>query len=110
LVTLRVRSTGERVVPNMRLADEESAASWTEVVASLMTRHLAWPVLAIVDCNPGLMNALRLPEVQHQRARFTKTWQLRCPWWRADGGWRRTVHLSALSVVAVESAPDDERP
>jgi transposase-like protein len=109
-------------VLDLRLVGEESAASWTEVVASLTTRHLARPALAIIDGNPGLMNALqshwpgmaiqrctahklwnlqskapaRLREeltedyrrmiygdtaaaVQHERARFTKKWQLRCP-------------------------------
>jgi transposase-like protein len=122
LVTLGVRGNGERVVLDLRLVGEESAASWTEVVASLTSQHLARPVLAIIDGNPGLMNALqshwpgieiqrctahklwnlqskapaRLREeltedyrrmiygdsvaaVQHERARFTKKWQLRCP-------------------------------
>jgi putative transposase len=108
LVTLGVRGNGERVVLDLRLVGEESAASWTEV--------------AIIDGNPGLMNALqshwpgiavqrcsahklwnlqskapaRLREeltedyrrmiygdtvaaVQQERTRFTKKWQLRCP-------------------------------
>jgi transposase-like protein len=59
LVTLGVRANGERVVLDMRLVGEESAASWTEVVASLAARHLARPVLAVIDGNPGLSNALR---------------------------------------------------
>lgn len=59
LVTLGVRATGERVVLDMRLVGEESAASWTEVVASLVARHLARPVLAVIDGNPGLSSALR---------------------------------------------------
>jgi transposase-like protein len=59
LVTLGVRANGERVVLDMRLVGEESAASWTEVVASLATRHLARPVLAVIDGNPGLASALR---------------------------------------------------
>jgi transposase-like protein len=122
LVTLGVRGTGERVVLDLRLVGEESAASWTDVVAALTARHLARPVLAIIDGNPGLMNALRshwpgieiqrctahklwnlqskaparlreeltedyrrmiyadtVAAVQHERARFTKKWQLRCP-------------------------------
>jgi transposase-like protein len=122
LVTLGVRGNGERVVLDMRLVGEESAASWTEVVASLTARHLARPVLAVIDGNPGLMNALgshwpgieiqrctahklrnlqskapaRLREeltedyrrmiygetvaaIEHERTRFTKKWQLRCP-------------------------------
>src|SRR5438552_4170810 len=48
LVTLGVRANGERVVLDMRLVGEESAASWTEVVASLAARHMARPVLAVV--------------------------------------------------------------
>ena len=36
------------------LVGEESAASWREVVASLVARHLARPVLAVIDGNPGL--------------------------------------------------------
>jgi Transposase, Mutator family len=59
LVTLGVRANGERVVLDMRLVGEESAASWTEVVANLASRHLARPVLAVIDGNPGLTNALR---------------------------------------------------
>ena len=122
LVTLGVRANGERVVLDMRLVGEESAASWTDVVASLVARHLARPVLAVIDGNPGLSRALqshwpgiaiqrctahklrnlqakapaRLREeltedyrrmiyaetvsaVEHERARFMKKWQLRCP-------------------------------
>jgi transposase-like protein len=122
LVTLGVRGNGERVVLDMRLVGEESAASWTEVVGSLTARQLARPVLATIDGNPGLMNALRshwpgmeiqrctahklwnlqskaparlreeltedyrrmiygetIAAVEHERTRFTKKWQLRCP-------------------------------
>lgn len=122
LVTLGVRANGERVVLDMRLVGEESAASWTEVVASLVARHLARPVLAVIDGNPGLTHALRshwpgiaiqrctahklrnlqakaparlreeltedyrrmiyaetVAAVEHERARFTKKWPLRCP-------------------------------
>jgi transposase-like protein len=59
LVTLGVRANGERVVLDLRLVGEESAASWTDVVASLAARRLARPVLAVVDGNPGLTSALR---------------------------------------------------
>jgi len=122
LVTLGVRGNGERVVLDLRLVGEESAASWTDVVASLTARHLARPALAIIDGNPGLLNALRshwpaiaiqrctahklwnlqsktparlreeltedyrrmiyadsIAAVQHERARFTRKWPLRCP-------------------------------
>ena len=69
LVTLGVRANGERVVLDMRLVGEESAASWTEVVASLAARRLARPVLAAVDGNPGLTGALRShwPGIEIQR-------------------------------------------
>ncbi len=58
LVTLGVRVNGQRVVLDLRLAGEESAASWGEVVASLVARHLTRPVLAMIDGNPGLATAL----------------------------------------------------
>lgn len=78
LVTLGVRGTGERVVLDLRLVGEESAASWTEVVATLTARHLARPVLAIIDGNPGLMNALRAhwPGTEIQRCTAHKLWNL----------------------------------
>jgi putative transposase len=122
LVTLGVRANGDRVVLDLRLVGEESAASWAEVVASLVARHLVRPVLAVIDGNPGLSGALRghwpgiamqrctghklrnlqskaparlreeltedyrrmiygetVAVVEHERARFTKKWQLRCP-------------------------------
>jgi transposase-like protein len=69
LVTLGVRANGERVVLDLRLVGEESAASWTEVVATLVGRHLARPVLAVIDGNPGLTSALRSqwPGIEIQR-------------------------------------------
>lgn len=69
LVTLGARATGERVVLDLRLVGEESAASWTEVVASFTARHLARPVLAVIDGNPGLIPALRShwPGIEIQR-------------------------------------------
>ena len=59
LVTLGVRGDGQRVVLDLRLAGEESAASWGEVLTSLIARHLRRPVLAVVDGNPGLLAALQ---------------------------------------------------
>jgi hypothetical protein len=59
LVTLGVRASGERVVLDLRLVGDESAASWSDVVTSLTARHLRRPVLAVVDGNPGLTAALR---------------------------------------------------
>jgi transposase-like protein len=78
LVTLGVRANGERVVIDLRLVGEESAASWTEVVASLTARHLVRPVLAVIDGNPGLLNALRShwPGIEIQRCTAHKLWNL----------------------------------
>lgn len=59
LVSLGVRADGKRVVLDMRLAGEESAASWGEVVASLVRRNLGLPALALIDGNPGLHAALQ---------------------------------------------------
>jgi len=58
LVTLGVRADGQRVILDLRLAGEESAASWGEVVASLIARRLRRPRLAVIDGNPGLAVAL----------------------------------------------------
>jgi putative transposase len=59
LVTLGVRGDGQRVVLDLRVAGEESAASWGEVLSGLVARHLRRPVLAVVDGNPGLLAALQ---------------------------------------------------
>jgi putative transposase len=59
LVSLGVKANGKRVVLDMRLAGEESAASWGEVVASLVRRNLGLPALALIDGNPGLHAALQ---------------------------------------------------
>src|SRR5262249_5857937 len=59
LVTLGVRGDGQRVILDLRLAGEESAASWSEVVASLISRQLRRPTLAVIDGNPGLAAALQ---------------------------------------------------
>jgi len=69
LVTLGVRANGERVVLDLRLAGEESAASWREVVTSLVARQLTRPVLAVIDGNPGLRTALQTewPGIDLQR-------------------------------------------
>jgi transposase-like protein len=69
LVTLGVRANGERVVLDLRLAGEESAASWREAVTSLVARHLRRPALAVIDGNPGLRTALQgeWPGIEIQR-------------------------------------------
>ena len=69
LVTLGVREDGERVILDMRLAGEESGASWGEVLSSLVRRNMATPILAIIDGNPGLRAALQKqwPSIAIQR-------------------------------------------
>ena len=69
LVTLGVREDGERVILDMRMAGEESSASWSEVLASLVRRKMSTPVLAIIDGNPGLHAALKRqwPSIAIQR-------------------------------------------
>ena len=69
LVTLGVREDGERVILDMRMAGEESGASWTEALASLVRRKMGTPVLAIIDGNPGLHAALqqKWPSIAIQR-------------------------------------------
>jgi len=59
LVTLGVRSDGEKVVLDMRIAGDETTAAWGEVVADLAKRKLGGPILAVIDGNPGLAEALR---------------------------------------------------
>ncbi len=69
LITLGVCADGRRLLLDMRMAGEESAAAWREVVESLVARHLGVPVLAVIDGNPGLPTALRTawPTIEVQR-------------------------------------------
>lgn len=69
LVTLGIREDGERVILDMRLAGEESGASWGEVLSSLVKRNMAAPILVIIDGNPGLHAALQKqwPSIAIQR-------------------------------------------
>jgi transposase-like protein len=69
LVTLAVKADGQRIIIDLRLAGEESAASWGEVVAGLVRRRIGAPVLALIDGNPGLHAALRMhwPGIAIQR-------------------------------------------
>jgi len=59
LVTLGVRGTGQRVVLDMQLAGDESAAAWRGVIEDLVRRKIGTPALAVIDGNPGLVSALR---------------------------------------------------
>ena len=59
LVTLGTCADGQRVLLDLRIAGEESEASWSEVIESLIRRNLGCPELAVIDGNPGLEAALR---------------------------------------------------
>jgi transposase-like protein len=74
LVTLGVRSDGEKVVLDMRIAGDESAAAWGEVVGDLVKRKLRAPVLAVIDGSPGMPEALRRhwPKIAIQRCTVHK--------------------------------------
>jgi transposase-like protein len=78
LVTLGTGSDGRRVVLDLRIAGEESEASWSEVLHSLTRRHVGRPVLAVIDGNPGLEAALRTawPTIDLQRCTNHKLWNL----------------------------------
>lgn len=69
LVTLGVRTTGERVVLDLRLAGQETAAGWADAIAALVARGLRAPVLAVIDGNAGLAAALQevWPQIELQR-------------------------------------------
>jgi putative transposase len=108
-VTLGVRANGERVVLDMRLVGEESAASRTEVVARLAARSLSRPVLAVVDGNPGLTGALRShgPGIAIQRctAHKLRNLQAKAPARRREElteDYRRMIYDE--TVTAVEQA------
>jgi putative transposase len=78
LVTLGVCADGRRVVLDMRIAGEESEASWSEVLESLVERQLGTPLLAVIDGNPGLRAALlrQWPKLAIQRCTNHKLWNL----------------------------------
>ena len=69
LVTLAVRTTGERVVLDLRLVGQETAAGWAEAIAALVGRGLPAPALAVIDGNAGLASALleAWPQIELQR-------------------------------------------
>jgi transposase-like protein len=69
LVTLAVRTTGERVVLDLRLVGQETAAGWADAIAALVGRGLRAPALAVIDGNAGLARALpeAWPQIELQR-------------------------------------------
>jgi putative transposase len=69
LVTMGVCADGRRLVLDMRIAGEESEASWGEVLQALVQRRVGVPMLAVIDGNPGLRAALQTqwPQLAIQR-------------------------------------------
>jgi len=78
LVTLGTTAAGERVILDLRIAGEESEASWSGVIESLIARNVGRPVLAVIDGNPGLEKALgkAWPKLDVQRCTNHKLWNL----------------------------------
>jgi putative transposase len=109
LVTLGVCADGRRILLDLRMAGEESAAAWGEVVESLVTRHIGVPVLAVIDGNPGLPTALRTawPTIAIQRCTAHKLRNLQA---KAPARWREEVAedyrrmIYGESVAAVQKA------
>jgi transposase-like protein len=53
LVVLGVRADGQRVVLDLLVGDESTAA-WRALITKLVECHLAMPALVVIDGNPGL--------------------------------------------------------
>jgi putative transposase len=103
LVTLGVCADGRRLLLDMRMAGEESAAAWREVVESLVARHVGVPVLAVVDGNPGLGTALRTawPSIEIQRCTAHKLRNLQA---KAPARWREELTEDYRRMIYAESA------
>lgn len=103
LVTLGVCADGRRLLLDMRMAGEESAAAWREVVESLVARHVGVPVLAVVDGNPGLGTALRTawPTIELQRCTAHKLRNLQA---KAPARWREELTEDYRRMIYAESA------
>jgi putative transposase len=103
LVTLGVCADGRRLLLDMRMAGEESAAAWREVVESLVARHVGVPVLAVVDGNPGLGTALRTawPTIEIQRCTAHKLRNLQA---KAPARWREELTEDYRRMIYAESA------
>jgi len=103
LVTLGVCADGRRLLLDLRMAGEESAAAWREVVESLVARHVGVPVLAVVDGNPGLGTALRTawPTIEIQRCTAHKLRNLQA---KAPARWREELTEDYRRMIYAESA------
>lgn len=102
LVTLGVCADGRRLLLDMRMAGEESAGAWREVVESLVARHVGVPVLAVVDGNPGLATALRTawPTLAMQRCTAHKLRNLQA---KAPARWREELTEDYRRMIYAES-------
>ena len=103
LVTLGVCADGRRMLLDLRMAGEESAAAWREVVDSLVARHVGVPMLAVIDGNPGLPMALHTawPAIAIQRCTAHKLRNLQA---KAPARWREEVAEDYRRMVYGENA------
>jgi transposase-like protein len=78
LLTLGVCEDGRRLVLDLRLAGVESEQAWLDAVRSLAARDLGAAGLAVIDGNPGLAAALKVPwpTFAIQRCTNHKLWNL----------------------------------
>jgi transposase-like protein len=103
LVTLAVRTTGERVVLDLRLVGQETAAGWADAIAALVGRGLRAPVLAVIDGNAGLARALTeaWPQIELQRCVVHKLRNLEA---KAPGKLREEVAEDFRRMMYAETA------
>ena len=103
LVTLGVCADGRRLLLDLRMAGEESAAAWREVVESLVARHIGVPLLAVIDGNPGLSTALRgaWPRIEIQRCTAHKLRNLQA---KAPARWREELTEDYRRMIYADSA------
>ena len=103
LVTLAVRTTGERVVLDLRLVGQETAAGWADAIAALVGRGLRAPALAVIDGNAGLARALTeaWPKIELQRCVVHTRRNLEA---KAPGTLREEVAADFRRMMYAESA------
>lgn len=111
LVVLGVRADGQRVVLDLRLVGDESAAAWQTLIDKLVARHLAMPALAVIDGNPGLAAALRQawPGMRIQRCTAHKLRNLEAKAPRTlreelQEDYRRMIYAESAEAIATARA------
>lgn len=109
LVTLGVCADGRKILIDMRLAGDESAEAWNDVVQWLVKRHMGSPQLAVVDGNPGLHDALRKqwPHMPIQRCTAHKLRNLKAKAPASlreelEEDYRRMIYAANAAEVAAE--------